>query len=397
MLYWSFYSPVTRSVMARLASYSGRAVGSRRKLKLLYAMSLMHLKALLAVITAAFGAVAGGTMINSMNNGNARTTASFLVTTDPSTLSISQGHSANTTVIVTSINGYSGTVALSVYYVNGGSLSSSFTPVNVNVPSGGTAKSILTIVTASTVQVGNYTVAVIGTTQQQKKNAASILTVHVLSSRDFVITTQPSTVSNVPGTSNAVTVIVTSLNGYNGTINLQATVPFGYITVTGGQTPLSLQAGQVAMSSLTIKTSIDTPLGTYYITVTGITGGVSHSAIITLVVDPIIVESLAMVGYGFNSGTNMTLTVQNTGTTSVTLQSYSVRDASGDIWSFSWINGPVIAPGSTVSVYIIIGLGCNGCAYTGIIGLFTQFSLGQSYTVTLTTMANHQFSFVVNR
>lgn len=356
----------------------------------------MHLKALLAVVTAAFGAVAGGTMISSMSNGNARTTASFLVSTDPSTLSISQGHSANTTVTVTSMYGYSGTVALSVYYVSGGSLSSSFTPVNVNVPSNGKAKSILTITTASTSQVGNYTVAVIG--QQQKKNAASLLTVHVLSSRDFMITTTPSTVTNAPGTSNTVTVILSSLNGYNGTINLQATVPFGYITITGGQTPISLQNVQVAISSLTIKTSIDTPFGTYYITVTGLAGGVSHSAMITLVVaDPIIVESLAMVGYGFNSNTNMSLNVQNTGTTAVTLRSYTVSDASGDTWSFSWTSGPVIAPGSSVSLYIIIGLGCIGCTYTGILGLFNQFVPGQSYTVTLTTMANHQFSFVMNR
>jgi VCBS repeat-containing protein len=361
----------------------------------MFPAGLIHFKAILAVVTAAFGTVGGVSMLNSYNNndaGNGR----FILSTNPAVLSIGQGRSANTTVTVTSLNGYTGTVALSVF--NGGLFTSSFTPVRVSVPANGSTKSMLTISAPSTTQVGDYTIAVVGMSQRRSANAVTILILHVSSDRDFTITVDPLMVTNTPGNTNAVTVTVTSLNGYNGTIALQATVPFGYITLTGGQNTLVLLPGQTVTSTFTIMTSSQTAFGTYSIMVTGSSGGVSHSATVTLVVsDPVFVEMLVFLNYVFPSNTNLTMTIKNTGNATVTLQSYSVRDATGDTWSFAWANGPVIAPGATVTVSVVIGIGCIGCTYSGIFGLFTQFVPGQSYTVTLTTKGNHQFSSVVNR
>ena len=354
------------------------------------------MKAFLAVLTTVMGAAAGGTVMSSFTGTH--TSSTFLVSADPSTLSIVQGNSMSTIITVTSINGFIGTVALSVYYPNGGSFTSTFVPTSVNVAANSVAKSTLTISLGPTASLGNFTVDILATSG--KKVSATSIMVDVRSNQDFIVSVQPSTINNVPGSTDQATVSVTSMNGFTGTVQLQATVPFGYITVTGGQGSVTLQAGQTITSSLTVSTSTLTALGNYSIVITGTSGILSSSATVTLVVsDPVVInESLVMTGYSFNSNTNMTLNIQNTGSTSVTLQSYSVLDSSGDSWTYTYSNNaPVIASGGTASVYIVIGMGCNGCAYTGITGLFNQFTSGQTYTVTLTTMASHQFSWAVTR
>ncbi|HZY93967.1 MAG TPA: hypothetical protein VFE98_03790 [Candidatus Bathyarchaeia archaeon] len=357
--------------------------------------TIVHVKALLAVLTAALGTVAGGSMINAFNNDNGNNQGSFVIAASPSVLTVGQGYAANSTVTVTSLNGYSGTVTVSVYYP-GGKLSTVFNPTKITVPRDGVAKSTLTITVPLTATIGNYTLLVIGSAQRKTAYAASPIIVHVTSNKDFAIASQLANVLNLQGTANTVNIMLTSVNGYNGTINLQATVPFGYITVTGAQNSLALLSGQTVTSTLTISTTTQTLPGTYLITVTGTSGGVSHSTTITLAVtDPVITESLELVSYRFNTGTNLTLSLRNTGTTTVILQSYSIMDATGNSWSFTWPNGPAIAPGATVAVNMLIAVSCNTCTYSGIFGLFMQFSLGQSYAVTLTTKTSYQFSFVV--
>jgi hypothetical protein len=362
--------------------------------------NLVHLKALLMVLTAAVGTVAGGTVLSSYVNGG-KAGLSFLLTVNPSTLSIEQGASFTSTVSIMSVNGFSGTVSLSLFFT-GSKLPASLSPASVSVPTNGTGKSTLTVTATSS--IGNYNVVVIGiATSHGKTNYASAdLTVQVVSNQDFTITSSPSNIVNIFGTSNTTTIMVTSLNGYTGTVGLTFTAPFGYITVTGSQNPLTLPSGGTASSTLTITTSLSTKLGTYNITVTGTGGSRTHSTVISLtVVDPIspppVIESLKLTGYQFINGTSLSLILQNTGNSSVTLQSYVVRDSSGNSWSLSNFAGPTIIPNAFGTAIILIGANCPGCVYGGIPGLFFQFSVGQSYTVTVTTTRNNQFPFTVTR
>src|SRR5712664_1211104 len=216
------------------------------------------------------------------------------------------------------------------------------------------------------------------------------------------ITSSPSSIVNIFGSSNTTTINVTSMNGYTGTVGLTFTAPFGYITVTGSQNPLTLSSGGTAMSTLKITTSLSTTLGTYNITVTGTAGSRTHSTVISLtVVDPIvpppIIESLKLTGYQFINGTSLSLILQNTGNSSVTIQSYVVRDSSGNTWSLSSFVGPLIIPNGFGTAIILIGANCHSCVYGGIPGLFFQFTVGQSYTVTMTTTRSNQFPFTVTR
>src|SRR5438309_8448016 len=74
--------------------------------------NLVYLKGLLMVLTAVVGTVAGGTMLSSYVNGG-KVGPSFLLTVNPSTLSIEQGSSLTSTVSIISVNSFSGTVSRS--------------------------------------------------------------------------------------------------------------------------------------------------------------------------------------------------------------------------------------------------------------------------------------------
>src|SRR6266700_3015839 len=326
--------------------------------------NLVHLKGLLMVLTAAVGTVAGGTMLSSyVSDGKAG--PSFLLTVNPSTLSLEQNASLTSTVNVISVRGFSGTVSLSLFFT-GSNLPASLSPGSVNVPVNGTAKSTVTVTATNT--IGSFNVVIVGIASSHGKTnyASTELSVQVVSNQDFTITSSPSSIVNTFGSSNTTTITVTSLNGYTGTVSLTVTAPFGYITVMGTA------------------------------------GSRTHSTVISLtVIDPIvpppIIESLKLTGYQFINGTSLSLVLQNTGTTSVTIQSYVVRDSSGNTWSLSNFSGPVITPNGFGTAVILIGANCPGCVYGGIPGLFFQFTVGQSYTVILTTTRNNQFSFTVTR
>src|SRR5438034_1188379 len=161
----------------------------------------------------------------------------------------------------------------------------------------------------------------------------------------FLITLNPSTMWTVQGASSTSTITVTSINGYTGNVSLTVTAPFGFITVTGGENPLTIASGGAASSTLAITTSTNTAKGNYSMIITGSDGSRSHSTTISLqVVDPIpaIIESLVLNSYHFNNSTSLTLYLQNAGNGTITLQSYVIRDSSGNAWSLSsWI-GPSI-------------------------------------------------------
>jgi len=358
--------------------------------------NLFHLKTLLMVVTAATGTVAGGVVANSMAT---KDPGSFLLMLNPSSMWLAVGSSSTSTITVTAFNGFSGTVTLSLFYP-GTTFTSSISPTSVTLTTNGVATATLSITAPNT--IGSYSVVVIGVTSVHGKTtySSSMFTLNVVSSQDFTITSSPSNITTTNGATNTTTVTVTSVNGYTGNVSLTVTVPFGYISVTGGQNPLRIVSGGAASSTLDITTSSNTAQGNYTIIVTGTDGSLSHSTTIMLqVVDPIppavIIESLTLNGYHFNNSTSLTLSLQNTGNGTITLQSYVIRDSSGDAWSLTNWSGPVIDMSMSGSANILIGSSCPSCIYTGITGLFFQFQSGQAYTVTVTTTRNNQFTFTV--
>src|SRR5438445_3953362 len=120
--------------------------------------NLVHLKGLLMVLTAAVGTVAGGTVLSSYVNGG-KAGPSFLLTVNPSTLSLEQGASLTSTVNIISVRGFSGTVSLSLFFT-GSQLAASLSPGSVNVPVNTTATSSLTVTRTNT--IGSCNLVVVG-------------------------------------------------------------------------------------------------------------------------------------------------------------------------------------------------------------------------------------------
>jgi len=360
-------------------------------------VNLVHLKPLLMILTAAAGSVGSGVMLSVY--GGHKDPGTFVISLDPSSMMSAVNTTITSTITVTGVGGFSGTVGLSIASL-GASMTTTVSPTSVKVPLNGSAHSTLSLKTPST--TGTYTLLVIGmyTNHGKATSSSAEITVQVVSNQDYTITASPGMITGPNGATNTTTITVTSVNGYTGNVSLTFTAPFGYFTVTGGTNPLRIVSGGAASSTLTIATDTNTGLGTYSISVTGTDGTRSHSVTITVqVVDPTlppyIQEDLIMNGYTFNNSTMLTLNLQNMGNGTTTVASYVIRDASGDAWSMTSWNGPTVQVGQTGTATMFIGSSCPTCIYTGITGLFFTFQHGSTYTVTVTTSRNNQFTYSV--
>jgi uncharacterized membrane protein len=278
-----------------------------------------------------------------------------------------------------------------------GSLSVSFNPNTIVVQAGGTARSTMTMVAATNASTGTYSIIVTGTSANSRRviSSSTLLTVTVNSMADFDLHAIPYSIRVVAGMTNSTNVILDSKNGFGGTVTLYATVPFGFLGVMGGQNPVTLTPGTTSHTSLQVSATPSTLLGKYNITITGVTGSVSHSCILTVNVVDAVPESLTLSGSSLTIPTGLTLSLQNNGNTPITLQSYTVTDVTGDQWILGNWTGSTILPGTTSAAVILIGVSCGTCTYRGIFGLFQEFLPGHIYTITVTTKLNNQFTFNV--
>ncbi len=364
---------------------------------LVFSKKLIPLRTMAVILTAVIGTVTVSASVLPFLTGalGQKPTGNFLLTTTPSSLSMTQGASAKSTVALMSVNGFKGTVALYTDSV-GGYFSAVFANRTVTLTVNGTSTTTLTL-TAPNNAAGAYTIIVTGTASVQKKiiSSSTAMPVTVSSNSDFGLWASPSNITENAGSTVTVAIDVDSLNGFSGNVSLAATTPFGFIAVMGGRNPITLASGGTVSTTLQISTMTNTPLGTYGITVTGRSTQHAHTiAVPTTITDPI-VESLVLQRVSLSSPTNLTLFLKNTGIGQVTLQTYSVTDKFGDIWALHSWAGPSIAPNTVTAGDILIGSSCGACTYTGILFGFQQFSQGQTYTVTVTTAAGNRFDFTV--
>ncbi len=110
-------------------------------------------------------------------------------------------------------------------------------------------------------------------------------------------------------------------------------------------------------------------------------------------------EALNMDTSSFYNNTMASITIRNTGTASVTLVTYYVKDSSGNTYSnTAWTaaqSAPQgLAPNTAAVANFDINTVGNHCGCSG--ATFT-FSAGTSYTITVVTSRNNQFNFNVIR
>jgi subtilisin family serine protease len=261
-----------------------------------------------------------------------RSTPDFAVAVTPAAVSVLPGGTATYTVTVSSSGGFAGDVALSVSGLPG-----SFDP---SVVTGGAGSAVLTVVGPAT--TGTRALVITGTSGAVSHSTSASLT--VVPPPDYGLTATPASRTVSAGAATAYSVSVSPANGFTGDVALTAG---GLPSSVGSATlsPAVVHGGGSAQ--LNVSTLATAPAGTYTITVSGVSGGLSHSVTVTLVVnrpDFAVSTSPSSVTVTRGQTATYTVTVSSTGgySGSVTLK------ASGQPANVSatWTGNPLVAPGT---------------------------------------------------
>lgn len=195
-------------------------------------------------------------------------------------LGLPQGSTYNMNEVnVTSLNGFSGIVSLTVAVspiVSNGPRVSLYTSA-LSVTAGGSSYTIITVSTVAITPVGNYTVTITGVNATLSHTTSFWLYISVpYKAPDFSITANPSTVTSTltPHTVQNVSdnLTLTSLNGLSGNIKLSLRSDPGPSVVIN-PTSVTLTSGGTAQATLTIQPFY---AGNYTVTVTGSLAGYTN-------------------------------------------------------------------------------------------------------------------------
>jgi len=118
-----------------------------------------------------------------------------------------------------------------------------------------------------------------------------------------------------------------------------------------------------------------------------------------LVQNPVPKETLNYDSFNYGPNSNITIFIRNSGSAGVTLQTYYVKDNSGNQYTSpsTWTAGP-IAPNAVNATVVKIYTQCTTCTYSnGAPSTGFQFISGNSYTITVVTTRNNQFTWSLTK
>src|SRR6185437_3019239 len=197
----------------------------------------------------------------------------FTISASPSAQSANQGATANYTVTLTPLNGFTSTVSFSISGLPAGA-TATFTPASL----AGSGTSALAISTTTSTPSGSYALTITGTDGVLTHTTPITLVVNL---RDFSLSATPTSQAIEGGQSTSYTATIAPLNGYTGTVSFSVSgLPAG---ATATFTPASITTS--GDSTLAIATTAGTtPSGSYSLTITGTDGVLTRTATVTLVV-----------------------------------------------------------------------------------------------------------------
>jgi len=197
----------------------------------------------------------------------------FSLGSSPASQSVVAGNSASYSVTITPTGGFNAAVTLSVGGLPSGA-SGTFNPNNQVMTS-----STLSVTTTTGTTPGSYPLTITGTSGTLTHSTSVTLTVTAPPLPDFSLSALPSsrTVSRHGG-SVTYTVTITPSNGFTGTVTL---------SVSG--LPSRASAGfnpepATTSSTLTVNTSNGTTATSYTLIIKGVSGSLTHTTTVTLVV-----------------------------------------------------------------------------------------------------------------
>ena len=185
----------------------------------------------------------------------------FTISLNPTSLTVQQGSSGQTTLTVTPQNGFTGTVALSLVDGSGNPVSGiNLSPTSVTVSGSSPVNQTLTVSAAASVAPGIYNLQVRATSGSLTKTANLSLT--VTAAPDFAISLNPTSLTVQQGSSGTTTLTLTPQNGFTGTVNLSLVDGSGNPVPGITLDPPSVSVGSGAFSQ-TLTLHVATGTGTY--------------------------------------------------------------------------------------------------------------------------------------
>ena len=202
----------------------------------------------------------------------------FTLAAVPSSATVVAGGSAQYTVTLGSLNGFTGDASLSVAGLPPSGASGAFSP---GVVAGGAGSSILTVTTTAAVPLGTFPLTITATSGATSHTAGVTLVVAPAPpSADFTLAVTPGTRTVARGQSTTYTVSVSGTGGFASPVALSvAGLPAG-ATATFSKKSVTPPGSSV----LTIRTTRSTTRGTFTLRITGKSGTLTHQVNATLVV-----------------------------------------------------------------------------------------------------------------
>jgi hypothetical protein len=295
----------------------------------------------------------------------------FSLSASPSSLSIVQGSSGSSTITVTPLNGFSGSVSFSASGLPSG-VTASFNPASA------TTTSSLTLTASSTATTGTSTVTITGTSGSLSHTTTVALTVSA--PPNFSLSASPSSLTVAQSSNGSSTIIVTPQNSFAGSVSLSASgLPSG-VTASFSPNPAT------ATSALTLTASA-TATGTSTVTITGTSGSLSHTTTLALTVSATASPDFSLsaspsslsIAQGSNGSSTITVAPQNGFAGSVSFSASSLP--SGVTASFNPASATTTSS-LTLTASFTAATGTFTVTITG-----TSGSLSHTTTVALTVNA----------
>src|SRR5205807_1430551 len=223
----------------------------------------------------------------------------FSIAANPTTVVWPAGGKGNSTITLTSFNGFNGTVTLhtspSPLCPTPGCTVWSITPTSLTLTPGArsfgtgnivgrSASVTLTVSTSNSTTPGNYSVTVTGASGTSSHAVQVGVIVKSRTTGDFSISANPSSLTILQGSSGKSTLTITSLNGFAGTVSMFSMASPPGLSMSLNPANVTVQSGGSANSILTVFTTNGTGLDTYQVTVTGFSPGLSRSVTLAVTV-----------------------------------------------------------------------------------------------------------------
>jgi subtilase family serine protease len=201
------------------------------------------------------------------------TTPDFSITASPSTQTVLQGDSATYVITVTPLNGFADDVYLSVSGLPAGAN-------GVFSPNPTADLSSLSVTTSTSTLAGTYSLTITGVSGSLTRTTTVTLVVSPPTPPSFSLSASPASQTIKRGSSTTYTITIVPTGEFTGSVTLSIRGLPSRTTGTFSPNPTT------SSSTLTITTSSRTQTRTYKLTITGVSGGLTSSTTVTLVVTP---------------------------------------------------------------------------------------------------------------